>query len=1219
MCDTHSTNSALLEIDRTLINSNDSCQHHLFRTFLLIKPNGTPEEWEEFRKTPLPDSLAKAVKNLPIFTILMLFKRHKNEMPFFLKYFDTTRELRSNPKSYLPTLEAMIDELPIQWIVSHTLRIEDVRYAYHFLNTTFNNYIKLEPMILETRDKREAVYEQYKKLVPIKSPLSFDEAWKKMLLLRSSMRELMDIKLKVSFASYERLVKSEFVKRFLNYSSCEKVERYTVALKNQMIPFCTINNISIQPIIISTMAHKDWTVHQKLGVIQEFIFEPDQRKNALRSITFTSKNEIDEIESFAKKNKIDFEPDPSRYQDTTVKKPQQKPQQRKISRSPSIGFTNVDNPTERSPLYLELYRLSPKSVSSGVSRRLAIFTSISQLANGEPNVPSEYADKLENYKILQEIEHIYILAKEFNIVVKYEDFLNADKMKQLFVSLLKMKGADSFKRLMEIFSITNDELMNVINNFKELFLSLASLIVEYVQRSNFGLFLNFMTKGAFLNANESNLTEISRTVYTLLLQVIDKAQSSILSNVIFLINTFKGFLVSKSSEAEKIEIMKYLSKNDFAPIINILKKNDDTEFLKCAFPYIVQNDENISKEEFLEQISSNDTEKFVIAFAHIKYLGSNIVEYLTEAKSRISGLHYSRLEYIMTELSKHGIEQSKELKIVHILYASKGHSIDYHLLIQNPLKVLSDMINTENYNELSPIADLLSIEKDELLMNLITEKITSNYFDDYSPFISQITDHDKYDNVLLEIMPKKLKCKEELKFFEFIGRIDIKKKKETSYDLISFSLNEFLNDKYLNDPTLLIFELYKKKALYEKLGGKLQELTSKIAQRYCVDISVIRANIIHQWLCENKSKVVKEPVNIFSDLQDEIISSDDQICIQKCIFVLRSVDIKRAAYRLLNFITNMPNITYRAKFNAMICLLSFTDIKNIKEIFSDKFDDIISLCSSLYYVSRLEIYGIQANLSDFEKNNVLQTVKFYISKENLEHGALPVLYELCINYHIQDKSMLLFIIKELIKYRQKFILQNISGLFDTFPEFSDDKEFNDLFHIIVSLPINEIITNPSSAKTFKTQHTNVFHEYFNIISNERASGFSGLFINNELLRWEDIIGKLCDIGFSQLAAKMGAYIIDIDQRNKVLHTLLQHGHYDAALEFGFDHDLIFSIIVNGAIEQATEIMIDEHFVLLTSWLKEHNDQKSLDIIKETLAKQGRTMEIKRMSDRLVKI
>ena len=84
----------------------------------------------------------------------------------------------------------------------------------------------------------------------------------------------------------------------------------------------------------------------------------------------------------------------------------------------------------------------------------------------------------------------------------------------------------------------------------------------------------------------------------------------------------------------------------------------------------------------------------------------------------------------------------------------------------------------------------------------------------------------------------------------------------------------------------------------------------------------------------------------------------------------------------------------------------------------------------------------------------------------------------------------------------------------------------------------------------------------------------------------------------------------------ILFTLLSESHFDEVLKFGFDKDLIFQYIVKEAIVPATEVMTDESFVMFGAWLKDHNDEASIEIVRDTLVKQGRTMELKRMNDRL---
>jgi hypothetical protein len=93
-------------------------------------------------------------------------------------------------------------------------------------------------------------------------------------------------------------------------------------------------------------------------------------------------------------------------------------------------------------------------------------------------------------------------------------------------------------------------------------------------------------------------------------------------------------------------------------------------------------------------------------------------------------------------------------------------------------------------------------------------------------------------------------------------------------------------------------------------------------------------------------------------------------------------------------------------------------------------------------------------------------------------------------------------------------------------------------------------------------------------------------------------------------------VVDLETKHRILYQLVAAAHFDDALKFGFDQDMIFSFVVKEGLERATQTLIDEHFVMFVGWLKERNDEESIERVKIALIDQGRTMEVKRMMERL---
>jgi hypothetical protein len=87
-------------------------------------------------------------------------------------------------------------------------------------------------------------------------------------------------------------------------------------------------------------------------------------------------------------------------------------------------------------------------------------------------------------------------------------------------------------------------------------------------------------------------------------------------------------------------------------------------------------------------------------------------------------------------------------------------------------------------------------------------------------------------------------------------------------------------------------------------------------------------------------------------------------------------------------------------------------------------------------------------------------------------------------------------------------------------------------------------------------------------------------------------------------------------RDNVLAQLMDTGHFDEAIRFGFDRDKIFRYILRiGQLKQATEILIDQHLDWFVEWLAGKRDVDALEKVQITLKNQGRTKEATRIAER----
>lgn len=235
----------------------------------------------------------------------------------------------------------------------------------------------------------------------------------------------------------------------------------------------------------------------------------------------------------------------------------------------------------------------------------------------------------------------------------------------------------------------------------------------------------------------------------------------------------------------------------------------------------------------------------------------------------------------------------------------------------------------------------------------------------------------------------------------------------------------------------------------------------------------------------------------------------------------------------------------------------------------------------------------------------------------VDPGALRTILELCIEKEINDRDLLYKIVSKLVVTRKRFLLRTFNRFFKTFPDLKYDDEFVKFYILIISAPINEMISQQVKTR-MKPHHMAVIRDLFDSIADETII-VDHLIIDGEKMSWAAVISRICSSGMTAFAADLGAHLVGSETRNQALLQLLNSDKYDDALFAGFDKDMVFRFIVeNDLIANATNMLVDEHFVLFTAWLKKHHYEDEIEKVKDALKKQGRTKEISRMEVRLAK-
>jgi hypothetical protein len=623
----------------------------------------------------------------------------------------------------------------------------------------------------------------------------------------------------------------------------------------------------------------------------------------------------------------------------------------------------------------------------------------------------------------------------------------------------------------------------------------------------------------------------------------------------------------------------------------------------------------ITKETFLQWISGDDTQNCVNALTELSLLDPfSAVEWLIAATQAIDGLKYARLVCIFKLLDDRSLKYPTELTVLRILYLNADHNINFHELMKAPRDVLLSSITSKNVLSLSPLASVIGIPSDDLFLHYLLKVSTSRRFEDHAPFIAALR-HPNSLEPLVAHLPQKLIAIDQPRFYQSVGLLAEKRRQKTINDLNAHGLREFITDAYLDSPAKLICELYSRMCLQESLGSCLHELARRIAEHFELAINKIREYLVNLWLCEIETKAVEEHPSVFCETLEEAIQKDENVNIQKSIFMLKAWKKRTACKWLLRFIYQSGSVTSRAKAKAFTCLFAIADESEIASAFTRSFEELLELHRQLYFASRLALVGIDSSLQDFADIHLPASVSTLLSLHHGHPGACRVLLEIVLSCQIDDRSLLLRILKILLTARKRFLLQIICSIFTVFRRYATDSEFIELYKRILSAPLEELIAKGEFTRPFKAHHLSVLRELLDAVAAEPVVLDNWVFHGHEI-SWDEMVQQLCVAGFAAFGAELGAMAVDPETRRSILSNLMREGHFDEALKFGFDRESVFRSIVRDHLEQATQVLIDDHLELFSDWLSKCNDTKSIDAVARVLRDQGRTVEAKRISEKL---
>lgn len=1221
----------LTQIENDLLSQEQYEKFHLLGTFQIIYPHGTKEMWENFSKSDLALSLKEVLPQRPIKTFFIICRRHPELTPFFLDYFDHAKQNRIESKDYIYFLMHRVEYIPVQWIVFHVTNLPDLRYASHLVSSTFSGSLRHNPKCIEKLYMNNHFWREFIKNRPKLTFENTSSSWKKLLSLRSAIGEIINFRLPIKLMEFTRLDKKEYVKSLFAKTVTASELRKT--LKSTIIPFCEAHSIEISPIVVSVVPRKDWMVQEKLTFITEFVKSNKDKKKSLETMTVFSEQEFDRIKDFAKKNSIDFTPMPKNI----VKK---KPQTSSgfIMRSNSIGEIPRAQTKLKPRSSYDNFKRSPSIDLSSIDN-FDEDGSLSSIANGEPaDNPIEYANKLRRLRTMKDIKPIYDLADKFGIVVSYDEMNNNNNLIfgkiQLFDRLLNQTEPNQFDEICSTLQLSNNEVIDIVCGSID-YICYADRIFEklskYVNQSTIFIYFQYLQNYARQMVGKDPLPLMLR-LYKHGLEVALKYSNG------------KDLIYYSNLLHFAIKIMEDDAINQLNHFIELI--NDNFVSLRQSYP---SNMQHWVKETFVNYFLSIDYTQLADSVTFITSIPDQETrkDYLKTVFPMIDGFKYSNLQFVLICLNEIDPIYQHDIEILNILHTSFHQNIDYHKLKENPNKVLEDAVNLENVFEIIPLTEFFKLSRDDLLLDLMLHKMKSLKFDDYRPLLSRLQNStsSSIQPKLLQLM-KKFTTNDQIDFLNEMGLIDIRKSKQTMDDLRKLGLNNYFDSIYLNDPEKLLKVFYSQIELHEKLGNRLHIFAKKLATRFDLDLFKIQGCLIKIFLTEdekqieNENRISKSPSYVQRQIQQnqqttgkymEIFNSmPEPQNLQRALFILRNWDHGEAVKWLTNFVNDEKN-NWLSRSLAVQCLVTVNDANLPANV----------IPSDFYFKSILEEihYTIPKDLTiDFLHEELQNLNKKYKEKigensddedddnedeetkdiKNKLHGISKILMLYITCNKIDKIDFLIEALRILLLLDPQFIYLNILQVFFSVPSSLKNDDVFEIFIAAFSIPIDMILAKKIRWQPSKPQHAAVMRNIFNLLS-LTPKPINYLIVNKKKVGWGELAEMLCKVGCNIFAAELGSHLVSIKDRNLVLLHLMNGSHFDDALSNGFDRKKIFDYIVNGHIEQATETLIDSHFVAFTNWLKEQNDNESINKVEATLRAQGRTIEAKRMRERLAKL
>lgn len=1181
-----------------------------FGSYCLIYEHFDTNEWYEFKDCDFEAKLEEIIPKVSIQKVLVLCERHLDYLHVFLNFFATINQKQYPPKHFIPFLISIVPLLPIKWISKFALHIDDVRYTYLFLTAAFNSCIMVKPGLLQLLQRNQEIWDKYVKRYKIEGSEHYVTILQHLVEYRTACKELIDYKIEYKLADYLKCDKEEFMLKMVRQS--DSPVKFLKVLKAQIIPYCQANQLDVESLIVKGIPKKSYDVPSKLKILSDYVSTLRLRSQFISDMTYTSDEELQQIKDYAKQNNLAYEPNPH-----VVESFENKPRMAFRARSGSIGLMlpsttgGANIPAARlntsSP---KAGPLKPPTRSDGWKRSPSIEleknkgsnNNYSIIADGMADNPAAYAERLHKFRNSKEIRPIYDLAETYAIVVSYDDFQETSTRIKLFDQLIKQDGWDNFTTICQVLTIQPSDLFEHLNTTDKYFncgKDILPKLLNITDRWNSSQFIKYLDTAVYNFWANLPFTEFAELWINALQNIYTKVKPESVDYIVFLSRVVNTAQFLTDATQQRTLINEYQKGRTLEELAHIL-----TDFgQEQAAKFINKKIANYSEAQFIEDYTSKDIRLVSTAVLQIRFMEDKqvAVTILQHLIPKVDGQEYTLIAYAYALLYDLDFPCQSQLDILNKLHSGAKVFVNFHELIANPLETLQAATNTDTIQGILPIAKAMNINEDKLVVHVMTNKMNSQYFDDYKQYVKLL--RQKSQEELIKVVVPRLKPEEQPQFFQSLGMVEQQRKIQTISDLSNNGLSEFSTSELLNNPKKLIIELYNKTALQDQLGKRLHKIVERIASRYSINPKVYKPEIIKSWLSAEYPPF-EESKNILDPNSTEQLYAADKSAVQQALFVLRTWTILDSLSWVKRFIEE-EGIPYRAKARGIACLFSIGDLVTLQKTFGD----IETLNAEYKYTilaAHCQAFGHDFTPEQMHPDKIEETFK-----ELQDPWAQSIRSTVFLDR--DDELIPLF--TKLAEGRKFQCLQLIARVQSQ--RVILDKSVSEALILSISEAFESLLRKDDGTKAAKSRQQKILRTVFRVMS--IIPQFDYVIINGQHTPLEDAMKLLISSGLSVYAADITSHMTELKTRRRGIYSLVRNGCYDLALEYGFPSEQIFEIILETDLKAATETMVDNSFIQFTNWMYRQGDKAHLKEVKNYLKDQGRTREIKRMKERFAKI